>query len=160
MAAAFQSIIEKEIDRLFDNPEAAHMNPVNGAINWAREPIEPQKKAAIVPLLAREWFAVYGPPDAPCLPISHVDKEDYRNAGGLKAVVGYYARSLDRQNYDFRRHPPFEDFVCGLMSLTTGRASIDNDENLKRRFPPRPLAGMTSAGFWDPSDRTTARFAA
>ena len=157
MAASPKSIIEREIDRLFDDPDAAHTNPVNGAINWAREPIGPQKKAAVAPLLAREWFAVYGPPDAPQLPLSHSDVEDYRNARGMKAIVGFYARSLSRegygrQSYDFCNHPSFDDFARGLMAMALERGlwGLENDENLKRRFPPRPLAGMTPVAYWAP----------
>ena len=73
-------------------------------------------------------------------------------------VVGYYARSLSRMDYDVHKHPSFDDFACGLMAITTGRQGIDTDANLKRRFPPRPLAGMAEAGFW--VHPTNARFAA
>ena len=65
MPANYKSIIEEEIDRLFNHPDAARINPVTGAVNWAREPIGPQKDAAIKPLLARERFVANGPKDAP-----------------------------------------------------------------------------------------------
>ena len=70
----------------------------------------------------REWFAVNGPRDAPPLPLSYDDVEDYRKARGLTGVVGFYARSLSRQgygrrSYDVRNHPSFHDFACGLMAI-------------------------------------------
>jgi hypothetical protein len=107
--------------------------------------------AAVVALRAREWFSVNGPPDAPLLPLSHNDVDDYRRARGLKGLVGFYSRSLARQDHDVLKHPTFEDFCCGLMAIDTGAWGIEKDENLKRRFPPRPLPGMTSGAYWAPA---------
>ena len=81
--------------------------------------------------------------------------EDYRNAGGLKALVGFYARSLSREgygrrSYDVGNHPSFHDFASGLMATDTGLWGIEKDAQLRMRFPPRPLAGMTPGGYWAP----------
>jgi hypothetical protein len=157
MTTNFKSLIEKEVDRLFGEPDAANINPITGMVNWGNEPIGPQKRAAILPLLAREWFAVYGPPDAPRLPLSDDDVDDYRKARGLAAIVGFFARSLSRQgygrqSYDVCNHPSFDDFACGLMAraMESGLWDLEKDEQLKRRFPPRPLAGMTPGAYWAP----------
>jgi hypothetical protein len=158
MATNFKSLIEKEVDRRFSeviaNPGDICRLPITGAaIVWGVDPIAPQKEYAIIALLAREWFAVNGPPDAPPLPL--YDFDSYRSARGLKGVVGFYARSLSRQgygrqSYDVCNHPSFDDFACGLMAINTGLWGIEKDENLKKRFPPRPLAGMTDSAFWAP----------
>ena len=95
MTTNFKSLIEKEVDRLFGEPDAANINPITGMVNWG--PDEPQKRAAIVPLLAREWFAVYGPPDAPRLPLSDDDVDDYRKARVWQLSLGSSPdRSLDK----------------------------------------------------------------
>jgi hypothetical protein len=164
MATIFRSPIEELVDRLFSEIKAKAReccnNPVTGGgFVWGLDPIAPQKKAAVVALRAREWFAINGPSDAPPLPLSINDVEDYRRARGLKGVVGFYARSLSGQGYDVQKHPSFNDFACGLMTINTGGWGIEKDEDLKRRFPPRPLAGMTSA-FWDPPKRRPGRVAA
>jgi hypothetical protein len=145
------------VDRLFRETGAARgdlcKNPITGAtFVWGDDPIKPQKEAAIVALSAREWFAVYGPADAPPLPICPNDVEAYRNARGLAGVVGFYARSLARLGYDLRNHPSFDDFARGLMAINTHMWGIEKDENLKRRFPPRPLGGMTPSAFWAPPE--------
>ena len=100
-------------------------------------------------LRAGKWFSVISPHDAPPLPLSHDDVEDYRNAGGLTAVVGFYARSLSREGYGRRS---FDDFARGLMAMAvnSGLWDLENDAGLKRRFPPRPLAGMTPGAYWAP----------
>jgi hypothetical protein len=135
-------------------------NPVtDGGFVWGIDPIAPQKKAATAALRAREWFAVNGPPDAPPLPLSHDDIEDYRNARGLAGIVGFFARSLKRLDYDLRNHPSFDDFARGLMALAMEKGiwNLEKDEALIRRFPPRPLEGMDSgAAFWDPPKRKGA----
>ena len=106
-------------------------------------------------LRAGKWFSVNSPHDAPPLPLSHDDVEDYRNAGGLTAVVGFYARSLSREgygrrSYDVDNHPSFHDFARGLMATDTGLWGIEKDAELSLRFPPRPLVGMTPGAYWAP----------
>jgi hypothetical protein len=158
--ATNRSLIEKEVDRLFSEIKAEHgqscINPVHkGGFNWGVDPIKEQKEAAIVALLAREYFAVNGPLDAPQLPLNIDDRDSYRSAGGLKGVVGFYARSLYAQGYDVRKHPSFFDFACGLMALAVvkGLWNLEKDETLLRRFPPRPLPGMTPSAYWQPAEQ-------
>ena len=117
MAANYKSPIEEMVDQLFSKIKAKRSeicrNPVtDGSFVWGIDPIVVQKRAAVRALRAQEWFAANGPKDAPPLPISDGDKEDYRNAGGLTAVVGFYARSLFRQGNDVHKHPSFNDFAC------------------------------------------------
>jgi hypothetical protein len=157
MATILRSPIEEQVDRLFDEIKAKAknrdfcINPVTGGqFIWGLDPTAPQKRAAVVALRAGEWFAVNGPSDAPPLPLSHDEIEDYRNARGLKGVVGFYARSLYRQDYDVQTHPSFEDFARGLMAINTGLWRIEKDPQLRMRFPPRPLAGMTPSAYWAP----------
>src|SRR5205085_10237213 len=144
MPTNFKSPIEKEVDRLFGQINAKRgeccRNPVTGGgFVWGLDPIAPQKKAAVVALRAQEWFSTTGPRGAPPLPLSHDDVEDYRNARGLAGVVGFYARSLSKQNYDVQRHPSFHDFACGLMAIAieTGLWGLEKDAQLIRRFPAR-----------------------
>jgi hypothetical protein len=158
------SLIKREVDRLFAEVNAKHgeccVNPItDGGFVKGLDPIATQKKKAIAALLVREWFAVNGPPDAPPLPLSHADVEDYRSKSGLARIVGFYARSLSRQGYGRQRydvcnHPSFDDFARGLMALAKERGlrGLEQDETLMRRFPPRPLVGMTPSAYWDPHE--------
>ena len=164
MVTNSNSLIKREVDRLFAKLNAKRgeccINPItSGGFVWGIDPIATQKKAAIAALLAREWFAVNGPPDAPLLPLNVDDRDHFRGSGGLGALVGFYARSLSRQGYGRQRydvcnHPSFDDFACGLMALATERGlwSLEQDETLIRRFPPRPLVGMTPSAYWDPHE--------
>jgi hypothetical protein len=157
MASIFRSPIEGLVDRLFSEIKAKRgdccNNPITGGgFVWGLDPIGPQKTYAIGALRAQEWFAVNGPEDAPPFPLSGNDAEEYRRARGLKGVVGFYARSLSRQDYDVRNHPSFDDFARGLMAINTGGWGIEKDEDLKRRFPPRALEGMTPSAFWAPPE--------
>ena len=91
--------LEKQVDRLFAALNAKHgdccRNPVTGVgFVWGLDPVAVQKTEAVRALCARARFAATGPRGAPSLPLSYEEMEDYRNAGGLKALVGFYARSL------------------------------------------------------------------
>jgi len=154
------SLAERKVDQLFAALKAKHgdhcRNPVTG-VSFVRgfDPVTVQKTEAVRALRACEWFSVNGPSDAPRLPLSYDDVDDYRNARGLKGVVGFYARSLSREgygrrSYDVGNHPSFNDFARGLMAIDTGLWGIEKDAQLRMRFPPRHLAGMTSGAYWAP----------
>src|ERR1700716_4008754 len=105
MATNFKSPIEELVDRLFGEIKAKRGehcdNPVTGGgFIWGIDPIATQKTEAIAALRACEWFAVNGPTDAPPLPLSGEDVERYRNARGLTGIVGFFARSLSRLDFD------------------------------------------------------------
>jgi hypothetical protein len=157
VTASFKSPIEELVDRLFSEIKAKRgeccANPATSdGFEWGIDPIAPQKRAAVAALRARELFAINGPPDAPPLPLSIEEYEDYRSNGrGLRRVVGFFGRSLKANGYDIR-HPSFEDFARGLIAMCTGLWQIEKDENLKKRFPPRPLAGMTASAIWAPPE--------
>ena len=159
MATHQKSLIEREVDRLFAQLNASHgkscKNPITaGGFVWGLDPIGEQKKQALAALLAREWFAVNGPSDAPLLPLNVDDRDRFRGSGGLTALVGFCARSLSRHGYDVRKHPSFDDFACGLMAIAKqeGLWGLERDAGLIKRFPPRQLAGMTRAAYWDPHE--------
>ena len=81
------------VHRLFRDMGAARgdyrHNPITGAsFVWGDDPIKTQKEDAIAALSAREWFAIYGPRDAPSLPLSQDDVESYRQARGLRGLIG------------------------------------------------------------------------
>jgi hypothetical protein len=76
-------------------------------------------------------------------------------------LIGYvfhlFARSLDVRNYDIKEHPYFADYVSGVL----WEAALPDSElgtlpkahqlpELKRRFPPRRLAGLGPGFYWYP----------
>jgi hypothetical protein len=127
-------------------------NPVTGGrYVYGADPIEPQKAEARLALMAREWFAVNGPPDAPPLPLSYDEREDLK-VGGLSTLVALFARSWEARDYN-EEHPVFFDYVCGVMaSEHMGYPGIKEDEQLKKRFPPRPLNGLGPGLYWEPPE--------
>ena len=100
-------------------------------------------------LAARKWFELHGPPDAPPLPLGHNEREDLK-VGGLKHLVAWYACSVACQDYAVEKPPSFYDYACGLMASEYAPDFIKKDEELQRRFPPRPLAGLGPALVWEP----------
>jgi hypothetical protein len=96
---------------------------------------------------ARKWFADNGPPDLQPLPLGYEERERLKH-GGADHILAWYARSLDGENYDVVRHPPFEDYACGVMASEFAPAFIKKDEQLQKRFPPRELAGMGPGLCW------------
>jgi hypothetical protein len=112
------------------------------------------KEKARRALAAREWFAVHGPADAPRLPLSYNEREDLKlKIGGLSTIVALYARSLDGRNYDVKEHPSFEDYACGIMaSEFNGYPNMRENEQLRDRFPPRVLPGLSPGLCWQPPE--------
>ncbi len=101
--------------------------------------------------LAREHFALNGPPDAPPLPIGYDEREQTKRQGSLAKLVGLYARSLAHQKYDLQKHPSFDDYARGVTaSEYNGHTEMKEDAQLKRRFPPRQLKGLGPGLYWAP----------
>jgi hypothetical protein len=98
---------------------------------------------------ARKWFADNGPPDAQPLPLGYNERERLKH-GGVDHIVAWFARSLDCRNYDVLAHPAFEDYARGVMASEFAPEFVTEDEELKKRFPPRPLDGMGPGLCWLP----------
>jgi hypothetical protein len=160
------TLIGREVERLFrESPDQywgarIFINPViGGGYVPGDDPIEPQMEAACRALLAREWFAIHGPPDAQPLPLSYNAREDLKGRGLLRHIVKWYARSLEGREYDVKEHPSFADYASGVLWEAElpvgGLVSLPNyppDElrELKKRFPPRMLKGMGPGLCWLP----------
>ena len=155
--------IKLQVDRLFRDAPPGHgqrcQNPVTGGFYVGFEdPIAPQKRIARCALLAREWFAIYGPQDAQPLPISGYEIEDRKYAWdskqpSLSYIVSRFGSSLQTHNWDFNSHPSFEDFACGVMASEHAPAFIKKDEVLRKRYPPRPLRYLDPGTCWQPPEQ-------
>ncbi len=82
----------------------------------------------------------------------------FKGRGLLLHIVAWYARSLEGQHYNVEEHPPFADYVSGVLwegdPPVDGRfATIPNYppeqlRQLKKRFPARMLIGMGPGVVW------------
>ena len=144
------------VDRLFEENstrygQACEWPVLGGNYLSGVDPVEEMKERAVRALLAREWFSRNGPPDAPPLPLSHDEREALKH-GGIDHIWALFARSLDRQGYDWQKHPSFYDYACGAMALRCLPRDVQNDPELTKRFPARPLEGLTKAALcWSPT---------
>ncbi len=156
-----ETLIGREVERLFSENPGSHgghyENPVTGGrFIYGVDPIEPQKQEAYRALLARELFAVNGPADAPQLPITYEQREYLKWCTGrpLDYVVAQFAGSLLTQ--DVTEHPSFSEFARGLLwDHDNGGSglplSAEGLAELKRRFPPRQLEGLSSYSWSRPT---------
>ena len=163
-----ETLVGREVERLFSETPVRHgktcENPVTGGrFVYGLDPIGPQKKEACRALLAREWFAVNGPADAPPLPITYEEREylKWRTGRPLDYVVAQFARSLGPQ-YDVTEHPSLSEFVSGLLwDHDNGGSglplSAEGLADLKRRFPPQKLEGLSSYSWSRPTRKKQKR---
>ncbi len=148
-------LIDCEVDRLFrEHPPAYDQycrNPVTGAgYVGGRDPTEPQKRAARCALLAREWFYLHGPRDAPPLPLSHFDIPELKYTDALGHMVSQFANSLHANKWQVNNHPSFEEFVRGVLASEYASDFVLKDEAFCRRYSPRPLRGLQHGPIWRP----------
>jgi hypothetical protein len=148
--------ISQQVDRLFEvdrkkyRGQLCQIPVVGGSYIPGEDNIKPMKKRARAALLAREWFAIHGPADAPPLPLSMGERESLKG-GGLPHIVAWYARSLWCRNYDVEEHPSFFDYACGVMASEHAPDFIKKEQLLKR-FPPRVLPGLGPGLCWQPPE--------
>ena len=157
--------VEAQVDQLFndalDASDTVRRNPVTGG-TWLNgdDPIEPQREAAHRAFLEVEWFAHNAPPDVQPLPLTQDDRDDLKRGdrGLLFYIVALCRTSLDSPDFDLEEHPPFSDYVSGVLweaeRVDSDIGGLPNypDElpELKKRFPPRPLKGLGPGFCWEP----------
>src|SRR5262249_17191634 len=108
-------------------------------------------------LAARDWFKQHGPSDAPVFPIGYAEREQLKT-GGLPHIVAWYARSLAGQGYNFEEHPSFDEYAAGVLASEEHAPDfIRTDEEMRRRFPPRPLTWLGSDLCWCPPKQPGAQ---
>ena len=159
------TLIGREVERLFGEISAKRgdlcTNPVTGGeFVYGFNSIKRQKDAAYKRLLVREHFALHRPPDAPLMPTDDYERNRAKYAAGqLGFITAQYLWSLENQ-HDLTAHPSFADFASGLLwqhdnnveGYSLGCFPSEQIAELKRRFPPRKLEGLT--GFdWCPPRR-------
>jgi hypothetical protein len=148
------NIVKSHVDHLFrdapDRSDKIRQNPVTGG-SWlvGADPIAPQKRMAHRALFAREWFAVYGPHDAPPLPLSDAELEDLKYTDPFSHSVSCFADSLRANDYDLNQHPSFKDYVCGLLASEDAPTFVRENEVLCKRYPPRRLRGLGPGLCWE-----------
>ena len=159
----FEYLALREVDRLFeadgDRYGALSSWPIfGGSYVIGVDPIDGVKEMAIRALLAREHFACSAPPDVPPLPLSDGERDDLKGRGPLPYILSLFSASLDRRNYDLNEHPPFADYVSGVLweaerpdgDIGTLPNFLGGLAELKKRFPPRRLPGLGVGFCWSP----------
>jgi hypothetical protein len=102
---------QKLIDgtRLFEAPVIGGWHPVSQ--------FDAVKNKACRAAIARVWWQFNGPSWSRPLPLSSEEIQEAIDSNDARQMlVGYFANSLQRSNYDFRRHPSFFDFCSALMA--------------------------------------------
>lgn len=144
--------IKSKVNRLFSEMDRSLgetvENPVTGA-KWEKgvNAEKPQKEDAYRALVAVKRFADEGPPDAPPLPTTRGAREALKQ-GGLSHLVAWFAESLERMNYDMDAHPSFDEYARGVMASPRAPDFIKQDQELKQRFPPKPLNHLGAGLVW------------
>lgn len=144
--------ITSHVNRAFSEiggcPGETVENPVTGS-SWVKgvDGEQLQKANARRALIAVKRFAHEGPSDAPPLPTTRGECESLKK-GGLSHLVAWFAESLRRMDYDMDTHPSFDDYARGVMESPHAPDFIRQDQALKWRFPPNPLAHLRSGLVW------------
>lgn len=147
------SILTSHVDQLFANaarqPWQSGKNAILGWY-WLDDdaPMSKQKEHTHRALLACEWFVVYGPPDAPSLPLSVAEQDALRYHDPLGHLVAEFARSLEANDWDFRNHPGFDDFARGALASEYSPDFTRKNSALCKRYPPRRLRGLGPGQIW------------
>jgi hypothetical protein len=104
---------------------------------------------------ALKWHADNGPADMQPLPLGYSEREALKD-GTPRHILAWYARSLAEQKYNVQKHPSFHEYACGVMASPVIPACMQNNEELRRRFPPQSLEGLDSHLYWTPPKRQRA----
>ena len=99
-----ETSIRREVERLFGEISAKRgdlcTNPVTGGeFVYGCDLMKRQKDAAYKRLLAREYFALHGPPEAPPMPTDDYERNRAKHASGLLGfIAAQFIWSLEGQD--------------------------------------------------------------
>jgi hypothetical protein len=96
---------------------------------------------------AKVWFNEYGPDWAKPLPMGQECIALLRARGALH-LLGLYAISLERAEFDYRIHPPIDVFASGVMAHPHAPDHVRYDPELQAEFPARELPGLCNRLVW------------
>ena len=148
-------LVDREVERLFRKSPPLRgelcSNPVTGSgYVGGIDPIKPQKEAARGALLAREWFFVHGPTDAPPLPINGRERGSIKYRDPMSHLVSQFCNSLDANHWDINAHPGFEAYSRGVMASPFAADIVRKDETMLKRYPPKELNYIHPGMIWRP----------
>ena len=142
------------------------MNPITGEqFIYGYFSMKREKEAAYRRLLVREYFALSGPSDAPLVPMDEWDRDRAKHLSGLLGfITTQFMWSVESQD-DLRVHPSFADFASGILWQHENKVEgyslsyfpSDQIAELKRRFPPRKLEGLTGFDWCPPRRQKTPK---
>lgn len=124
-------------------------NPVTGS-KWVhrKDSRRAQMRKAEAALIARERFDHERPADARPLPLTYEDRENLKGTGRpIDYLTALYARSWTA--VDFGRHPSFAEYLAGALASDMLPDWVAADQELVRRYPPTPLAGLGGGCHWN-----------
>ena len=146
------SIIRDHVDELFEAaPKHGELysDPVfGGELPVSVVPIAVQKRAAHRALVAREWFFVHGPSDAPPLPLSGEERGDLKYKDPLGHLVTQFSNSLEANGWDMNGHPSFEAYARGVIASPFAADLVWKDNAIRKRYPPRELDYIHPGMIW------------
>ena len=144
----------KDVRQMFaqapDRGAQTRTNPITGG-GWVpgKDSTEAQIRIAWRALIAQAECASTGLLGGYPLPLSYAAREAGKASGGFGYAVSLFARSLADKEYVLSNHPPFDVYLSGLLARPDiGSYLLGRDPLLAFRFPPTPLVGLDSSGYF------------
>ena len=153
MSSLIRTEVEKRFAETATNP-GCMTHPVTGGF-WIPGILDElhERKIARRALLAQEYFREYGPPNAPPLPLNGEDMSRLAKTGDFGLAVASFARSLELNDWDVDRHPRYQEYMAGLLSLPRFRlayGTFREPEKLCLCYGAYPLRGLHGNGVCEP----------
>jgi hypothetical protein len=130
--------------------------------SWAVAEVEEAKQAVCRAAIARAWWELHKPSWSPPLPLSDDEIREALNGETVREhFVGNFAQSLRYADWDFRVHPSFHDFCCGIIALRPDFLKHVPELGLRPKklpgFNPRIMCWERASGPQEPIETGLAR---
>jgi hypothetical protein len=147
-------IIKQTVEELFSHlqcwaaaGEVFFEDPVFGG-EYVIDDLPAQKEIAERALIAREWFFLHGPSDAPPLPLNFSERCDIKYRTPMSHLVAQFCDSLRNQGWDVNGHPPFDRYARGVMASPLAADIVRKDQTMLKRYPPQKLNYIHPGMLW------------
>jgi hypothetical protein len=144
---------EQRVTELFDREvgQALLREPPFGRAPILETVFDPADEAAVGRLKRRIcaaraasiWHRETAPPWARDLPVSESDFSKRLNElAPRQQLLQFFGYSVRAFGWVYKPHPSFPIYARGFMSYDFAPEELRNDPDLRKEFPPRPLAGL------------------
>lgn len=146
------ALVDRSFNSALDRKHRVRTNPITGSRFVPGLDSESEQRQLACKLIEADlYFRDLNILGLPQFPWGMAEREALKGTNLLHHIVALYARSLEYCGYDLSSHPPFPDYISGVLSeqsLSKRLSAMYSGQTVP--FQPNALPGLDASGYFNP----------